>query len=90
VDLIAEIDVLTGRFVEAFNRRDVRGRGGGLGAGRSLWPIPAPVVVTGREAIRGGLGGGSTGRAPAPWGSRPCGPEGDGKVAEVLQRFPDQ
>jgi uncharacterized protein (TIGR02246 family) len=86
MDLRGEIDALTARFVEAFNRGDAEGAAAGYAAD-AVYVNPGPVVANGREAIRAAFA------AEHRSGARILGfetlrAEGDGRAAWALQRFP--
>jgi uncharacterized protein (TIGR02246 family) len=86
MDLVAEIDDLTARFVEAFNSGDAAGAASAY-CRDAIYINPGPVVVTGREQIEAAF------EVEYRSGARILGfqtmqADGDGNVAWAIQRFP--
>ena len=86
MDLIAEIDELTARFVEAFNSGDAAGAASAY-ALDAIYANPGPTVVEGRDQIQAAF------EVEYQSGARILGFEtlradGDGRVAWAIQRFP--
>lgn len=86
MSLVAEIDALTARFVEAFNRGDAAEAASAYSAD-AIYANPGPVVVTGRDQIKAAF------EEEYRSGARILSFEtiradGDGEVAWAIQRFP--
>jgi uncharacterized protein (TIGR02246 family) len=86
MDLQGEIDELTRRFVDAFNRGDASGAAAAY-APDAVYANPGPVVVTGRDAIRDAFAEEHAAGARI-LGFETLRAEGDGATAWALQRFP--